>query len=357
MGFSAFSNKELIGLDIGSGAIKLVQLKKSGKGYRLEKFGVRVLDPDLIVDGTVMDAGRVVLEIQALLREQSVKIKNVALSMSGHSVIVKNVTFPLMAEEEMEASIQWEAEQYIPFDIQDVNIDFRILGPVEAQGGVPVQMEVLLVAVKKDKLAEYVGLATEAGLQPVVVDVDAFALENMLEMNYEVNKNERVAILNIGASATTISVLKGGAFALMRDIPFGGNRYNEAIQRTFNVGYEDAERAKRLEPTRQVDRAMVLNIIRDLNTEFATEVARAFDYLKTTSHIDQIDRIFVGGGASKIPNLFSHLEEKMAVPVSMIDPFHRVQISEKQFDLLFVREMAPLAAVGVGLAMRWVGDR
>jgi type IV pilus assembly protein PilM len=352
-----FSKKELIGLDIGSGAIKLVQLKRSGRGYRLEKFGVKALDPELIVDGTVMDAGRVVSAIRELLREQAVGIKEVALSMSGHSVIVKNVTFPVMKEEEMEESIQWEAEQYIPFDIQDVNIDFRILGPVDVQGGVPTQMEVLLVAVKKDKLAEYTGLATEAGLRPVVVDVDAFALENMLEMNYEINKDEHIAILDVGAGTTTISVLKGGAFALMRDIPFGGNRYSETIQRAFGVDYEEAERIKRLSPTERIDRGVVLNTIRDLNMEFSAEVARAFDYFKTTSHIERVDRIFVGGGASKMPGLFPHLEEKMELPITAIDPFHRVQIPEKQFDLLFVREMAPLAAVGVGLAMRQGGDR
>jgi len=358
MGFSPFTKRDMVGLDIGSGAIKLVQMKKAGTGYRLEKFGVKTLAPELVVDGTVMDVGRVASAIRSLLQEQSVKTKSVALSMSGRSVIVRNVTFPLMKEEELRASIQWEAEQYIPFSIQDVNIDFRILGPVATpDGGVPVQMEVLLVAVKKDKLAEYTGLATEAGLHPVVVDVDAFALENAREMNYGVNQSESIAILNVGAGATTLSVLKeGGIFVLTRDIPFGGNRYNEAIQRTFNVSHEDAERIKQLELTEHIDRDVVLNTLRDLNTEFATEVAHASEYVTSTAHIGRIARIFISGGASKIPNLLSHLEEKTAVPVSMIDPFHRVQISEKQFDLRFVHEMAPLAAVGVGLAMRCEGD-
>ncbi|HLG21901.1 MAG TPA: type IV pilus assembly protein PilM [Candidatus Manganitrophaceae bacterium] len=356
MGFSFSRKKDLIGLDIGSGAIKLVQLKQSGKGYHLQKFGVKPLDPELIVDGTVMDAGRVVSAIKDLLAEQAVKVKDVALSVSGHSVIVKKINLPVMAEDELEESIKWEAEQYIPFDINDVNIDFHILRTPEHQEAKD-QMEVLLVAVKKDKLTEYTTLVTEAGLNPVVVDVDAFTLENMFGVNYDVREGEIVALVNIGASVMNINILKSGTFAFTRDISIGGNRYNETIQREFNVNYEQAEKAKRKEAVEGIDPEALSNIINNLNMEISSEVIRSFDYFKTTSTNENIDRILISGGASKIPNLLSSLSDKSGAPVEIANPFSKVEISKKLFDPQYIQEMAPLAAVGVGLAIRRVGDR
>ncbi len=357
MGFSWMTKKDLIGLDIGSGAIKLVQIKKAGRGYRLVKFGVKTLDPELIVDGTVVDASRVVSAIKTLLEEQGVKEKNVALSVSGHAVIVKKVGMPVMTEEALEESIKWEAEQYIPFDINDVNLDFHILDRAPAQTGDQGQMDVLLVAVKKDKLAEYTQLATEAGLVPVVVDVDAFSLENMYTANYEVKNGEVVALLNIGANVLNINILKNGAFAFTRDISIGGNKYTEAIQRDFHIDYAQAEKAKQLEAVEGVEEKAILGIIDGLNAEIATEVSRSFDYYKTTSNNEQIHRILLSGGTSKMPQIRARMEEKTGVPTEALNPFNKIQIPQKSFDLDYIRDMAPLAAVGVGLAMRRVGDR
>ncbi|MBI3802865.1 MAG: type IV pilus assembly protein PilM [Nitrospirae bacterium] len=358
MGLSlSFSKKrDLIGLDIGSGAIKLVQLKETAKGYQLQKFGVKPLDSELIVDGTIMDAGRVVSAIKELLEEQAVKTKDVAVSVSGHSVIVKKISLPAMTEEELEESIKWEAEQYIPFDINDVNIDFHILGTADPQES-KEQMAVLLVAVKKDKLTEYTTLVTEAGLNPVIVDVDAFTLENMYGVNYDLREGEVVALVNIGASVMNINVLKGGTFAFTRDISIGGNRYNETIQREFNLSYEQAEKAKRGEAVEGVDPQALSTIITNLNAEIASEVIRSFDYFKTTSTNENIDRILLSGGASKLPDFLSQLAEKSGIPVEMTNPFHKVDIPKKLFDLDYIQEVAPLAAVGMGLAIRKVGDR
>ncbi|MCI0529122.1 MAG: pilus assembly protein PilM, partial [Nitrospira sp.] len=183
--------RPLVGLDIGSSTVKLIQMTETKKGYSLEKFGITPLDPELIVDGTVMDAGRVTDAIRQLVAEQKIKVKEVALSVSGHSVIVKKIQVPVMSEDELEESIKWEAEQYIPFDINDVNIDFHILGQAEGTEN-REQMSVVLVAVKKDKLNEYTALITEAGLAPVIVDVDAFTLENMYYANYDISRGETV---------------------------------------------------------------------------------------------------------------------------------------------------------------------
>lgn len=355
MGFPFFSRpKSLIGLDIGSGAIKLVQLSKSSGGYKLKRFGVKLLDSELIVDGTIMDADRVASVIRELLEEQGVKEKEVAFAVSGHSVIVKKIQLPVMSEQELEESIKWEAEQYIPFDINDVNIDFHILESTEAGND---QMDVLLVAVKKEKLTEYTALITDAGLIPVVVDVDAFTLENMFGINYEAMDGEIVALVDIGASVMNINIIKGGSFSFTRDISIGGNRYTETIQREFNVNYEQAEQAKRGEAVEGIDPEILSNIINLLNDKIVSEVVRSFDYFKTTSHNEEIDRIIISGGGAKVLNLASCLEEKSGVPVEMVNPFKGIEIPEAQFDLNFIKEMAPLASVGVGLAIRQAGDR
>jgi len=357
MAFSFFARqKSLLGLDIGSGAIKLVQLDQTGEGYSLQRFGVRALDSELIVDGTIMDAGRVVAVIRELLEEQGVQGKEVAFSVSGHSVIVKKIQLPLTPEEELEESIKWEAEQYIPFDINDVNIDFHILEGGDEQG-LKDQMDVLLVAVKKEKLTEYTALVMEAGLQPVIVDVDAFTLENMFDINYEVMEGEVVALVDIGASVMNINIVKGGTFAFTRDISIGGNRYTETIQREFNVTFEQAEMAKRGESVEGIDSDALFNIIGLLNDKISSEISRSFDYFRATSTNENIDRILLSGGGAKVKGLLDFLSEKSGLPVEMANPFKEIKIPDDKFDADFVRDMAPMASVGVGLALRAVGDR
>lgn len=348
--------KPLVGLDIGSGSVKLIQIKEGRKGYRLEKFGIKPLDPELIVDGTVMDAGRVVEAIKDLLVELAVKVKDVAISISGHSVIVKKIALPIMTEDELEESIRWEAEQYIPFDINDVNIDFHILGVPEG-GEAQDQMNVLLVAAKKDKLAEYTGLVSEAGLNPVVVDVDAFTLENMYGISYEVREGEVIALINIGASNMNINILKGGAFSFTRDIPMGGNRYTEAIQREFNVTFEQAEQIKLGEAEEGFDRSALTNIFNSLNAELANEALRSIEYYKSTSFNENVERIFLSGGTSKVSGLDVEMAEKIGIGVELIDPFSRMEFNHKEFDPEYLRQVAPLAAVSVGLGIRRAGDR
>jgi len=353
---SFFNKKDLVGLDIGSGALKLVQLKKTKKGYLLKKFCVFPIDPELIVDGAVMDAGQVAVAIRELFEKEAVKIKNVALSVSGHSVIVKKINLPLMTEEELQESIKWEAEQFIPFDINDVNVDFHVLQTPEAQRE-EGQMQVLLVAVKKDKLMEYTNIVMEAGLNPVIGDVDAFALQNMYTENYDVRAGETIALVNIGASVMNINILKGGVFSFTRDISTGGKQYNEAIQREMDLSFEQSERVKCAEVIDGIDTTHVSDIVQRLNAELISEVIRSFDYFKTTSPNESITRIFLSGGGAKLTGLVGLLSERSGIPVEILNPFNRIEISPNQFDADFISEMSPQAAVGVGLALRQVGDR
>lgn len=349
--------KQLVGLDIGTSSVKVFQLKDSGGGYQLIHAAMKPLDPEIIVDGTIMDAERVISTIRDIFLENNISCKDVALSVSGISVIVKKINLPEMTVEELDESIQWEAEQYIPFDIEDVNIDFQILRPVGEEG--KRQMEVLLVAVKKDKINEYTSLAREAGLNPVVVDVDVFALENMYEINYELNKDESVALIDIGAGLMNINVLSDGMPAFTRDISIGGNQFTEAIQKEFGVSYEDAEKVKKGQDIEEVKFQDVVPILESVSNDIASEILRSFDFYRATASAakDQIARVMISGGCAKLKGFREFLAKQLGIEVGVVNPFQNIEIVEGTFDMDFIKEVAPTAAVGIGMALRRADDK
>jgi len=348
-----FSKKiEPIALDIGSTFVKLVQLKGSNKNYQLIKFGMVPLPPEVIVEGAVMDAGRVVEAIRELLVSQKVTTKEVVISVSGSSVIIKRVSVADMTDEELAESIKWEAEQYIPFSIDDVNVDFQKLGTGAVQG----QADVLLVAVKKDKINDYVNLVKEAGLEPVVMDVDAFALANMYELNYAIEEGT-TALLNIGASVMNINILKDGVSIFTRDITVGGNRYTEALQRDFGFTYEDAEKVKRGDEVEGADQEQLSSVMSSVTDDIVAETQRSFEFFRSTTGSDKVSRVLVSGGCARIGNFITVLSGRLEVPVEVVDPFKKIKIDPKRFESTVIAESAPLCAVAVGLAIRRPGDR
>jgi type IV pilus assembly protein PilM len=348
-----FSKKiEPIALDIGSTFIKLVQLKGSNKNFQLIKFGMIPLPPEVIVEGAVMDAGRVVDAIKELLASQKVKTKEVVISVSGSSVIIKRVSVADMTDEELAESIKWEAEQYIPFSIDDVNVDFQKLGAGASEG----QADVLLVAVKKDKINDYVNLVKEAGLEPVVMDVDAFALANMFELNYAFEEGT-TALLNIGASVMNINILKDGISIFTRDITVGGNRYTEALQRDFGLTYDDAEKVKRGEEVDGADTDQISGVMSSVTDDIVAETQRSFEFFRSTTGSDKVSRVLVSGGCARIGNFAAVLSERLEIPVEVVDPFKKIKIDPKQFESTVIAESSPLCAVAVGLAIRRPGDR
>jgi type IV pilus assembly protein PilM len=348
-----FSKKsEPMALDIGSTFIKLVQLKGAKGNYQLVKFGMVPLPPEVIVEGAVMDAGRVVDAIKELLVAQQVKTKEVVLSVSGSSVIIKRIAVADMSEDELAESIKWEAEQYIPFSIDDVNVDFQKLGPGAQEG----QADVLLVAVKKDKINDYINLVKEAGLEPVVLDVDAFALANMYELNYEMEAGI-IALLNIGASVMNINILKDGMSIFTRDITVGGNRYTEALQREFGLSYEDAEKVKRGETVEGHDKEQIAGVMSAVTEDIVGETQRSFDFFRSTTGSEQVTRVLVSGGCARIGNFTSVLSQRIEIPVEITTPFKNIKIDPKRFNPAFLQEAGPLSAVAVGLAIRRPGDR
>jgi type IV pilus assembly protein PilM len=348
--------RPLVGLDIGSSAVKAVELKPSGRGFRVTAFGTEPLPPDAIVDGAIMDGAAVAEAIKRLLDGRGFKTRDVATSLSGSAVIVKKITLPLMTPAELADSIYWEAEQYIPFDIQDVNLDYEILqSSPAADTGAKGTMDVLLVAAKKEKIGDYTSVITQAGRVPVVVDVDGFALQNAYEANYGPTPGT-VVLLNAGASAINVNVLNGDRSVFSRDISIGGNTYTEAIQRELHVPYEAAEQLKRGLDVEGVASDDARPVLRAVTENVVLEIQKTFDFFKGTSTSDQLDRIVLTGGSAQVDGFREALDERLGVPVESLDPFKRIAFDAKKLSTDQL-EAAHTAAVAVGLALRRAGDR
>jgi type IV pilus assembly protein PilM len=348
--------KAVVGLDIGSSSVKAVELKSAGKGYRVAAFATEPIPPDSIVDGAIIDGGAVAEALRRLFANKDFKTKDVAASLSGNSVIVKKITLPVMTEAELAESIYWEAEQYIPFDIQDVNLDYQIL---ESAAGADSKgtIDVLLVAAKKDKIADYTGAIAQAGRVPVVVDVDVFALQNAYEVNYGLDPQTVVVLLNAGASAININILAGGQSLFTRDISIGGNAYTEAIQRELNLPFDAAERLKRGETANGVAFADVQPVLHAMTDNVLLEIQKTFDFFKATAASDHFDRIVLCGGASQVDGFAHALQERFGAPVEMFDPFRKITFEAERFGVADAAAVMPVAAVAIGLALRRVGDR
>ena len=346
--------KGVVGLDIGSSAVKLVELKERKAGeFHLQRLGVESLSPEAIVDGSIMDSSLVVDAIHKLNDDTKVKNASFATSLSGHSVIIKKIQLPSMSEEELSESIQWEAEQYIPFDINDVRLDYVVLS--EGDPGHD-NMEVLLVAVKRDKVNDYVSVISQTGKTPAIVDVDAFAVQNCYEANYDLDAHKTVALINMGAGVTNINILARGATVFWRDITFGGNQFTEGLQREFNLSFEQAEALKQGERLERYSPADARPVLDAVSGEMAAEIQKTFDFFSATASEGPIDELMLSGGCALTPNLQEVLREKFEVRTELMNPLRRVHYKESDFDPGFLDHVGPRMAVAVGLAVRKVGD-
>ncbi len=353
-GFAKFgkSRKGMVGLDIGSSRIKAVELKANGKGgYELINIGQMALMTDTIVDGQIIDGNHVSDCITQIFEEQGIKNDQIATSISGHAVIVKKISVPAMSNEELREQIQWEAEQHIPFDINDVNLDYHVVEGSE--GG---NMEVLLVACKKDVVSQITQVVSQAGKAPGIVDVDAFAMQNAYEVSYRPQPNEVVMLLNIGASVMNINIVRGDNSLFMRDISMGGNQYTDMLQRELSLTFEQAEVLKR---GGEVEGATVTfadaeQFLQSVTEMLGSEVQRTLDffYNQTSPDTEGLGRVLVAGGCSKVYGLLPYLSERLKVSVEPFDPFRSININPKKFDENYIREFAPDMAVAVGLALR-----
>ncbi|MGH9774490.1 MAG: type IV pilus assembly protein PilM [Candidatus Acidiferrales bacterium] len=346
--FGMNKSRTLIGLDVGSNGVKAVELRQKGKGsnYELVSYGIETLPQDTVVDGAIMDAPAVAEKINSIWEAQRFKTQEVATAVSGHSVIVKRITMPVMSEDELYDRIQTEASQHIPFDIADVYLSHQLLESTEAQ------MDVLLVAVKKDKILNHTNVLSLAGKTPVVVDVDAFALQNCFEVNYEPDPSQVVALLNIGASVMNINIIRGAISLFARDVSVGGNQYTDALQKELDMNFQDAERLKTGASLSGVSDEHKASILRSVSDILILEIQKTFDFFRATASGENIRRIVVGGGTARVPGLLDLLREEFSIPVEELYPFRRVVVDPARNDESQLRDVASRLAIAVGLALR-----
>lgn len=345
-------SKQVVGLDIGSSAVKIAELKPlRNNSYRVTSIGIESLPPQTIVDGAIIDRLPVSDAITKIFEEQKIKNKRVATSISGHSVIIKKITVPIHGEEDLDEVIRYEAQQYIPFELADVNLDFEVLDESPNDEG----LSVLLVAAKKDKIADHTGAIAFAGKIPTIVDVDVFALQNAYEVNYQPTPQTITALLDIGASLMNINILRGRESLFARDITMGGNQYTESLQSEFNLSFDEAEKLKKGAKLPGISEEAVARIISSVSELVALEIEKTIDFFKTTTSA-KLDRMIVSGGSSHVPGLIEFLSKKFEVPAERFDSFKRISYDPKRFDPGMMARISPDIAIAVGLALRKLED-
>src|SRR6266487_4231043 len=311
-------------------------------------IGVEQLASDIVVDSMIVDSGSVASTISKIFSEKAFKAKQVATSVSGHSVIVKKISMQTMEEPELGEAVRNEAAQYIPFDMNDVNVDYQVLS--DSLGGPTI--DVLLVAVKKDKVLNYTNALQLSGRQPAIVDIDAFALQNCYEYNYEPSPTSTTALLNIGASVMNINIVRGNLPLFTRDVSVGGNQYTDALQKELDLSFEDAERLKRGDSLPSVTDEQKQQILRSVSDILTLEIQKTFDFFRATASGENIQRIVVAGGTARVPGLVDLLREEFAMPVEELNPFRKVLINPSRHSDDQIRDLAPRLVIAVGLALR-----
>jgi len=327
----------------------MVDIEKTRNGYQLKSLGVGLIPAECIVDKDIMDSETVVDTVKNLRENLKVKARGSATAISGHSVIVKKAELPIMNEGELRQSLPIEAEQYIPFDINDVYLDTFILGESIERTDM---MDVLFVAAKRELVDEYASAVRNAGLKPMLIDIDVFSLETMYEANYPDAPENIVALVDAGASMINVNILKDGMSIFARDISMGGRQLTERIQREFNVSFERAENIKTGANIEGIDLEKINYIFKMAAETYVQEIRRTLDFFLSTMVNENIEKIYMSGGSSRIPGLTKLLEKQMEIPVEIINPFNNIRWDDRVFDPEYMAYIAPQMAVAVGLALR-----
>lgn len=333
-----------IGLDIGSGFVKVVEVDHSGDQPEVARVAMRPLLPDAIVEGEIMDYGLVSDTVQGLFQEMGVKSADVVTAIGGHDVIIKKIEMDRMKESDAREVIRWEAEQHVPFDIKSVELDFQILNPHD-EG---LQMEVLLVAAKRELVDNKVGLLQDAGINPVIIDVDAFALHNAFQHNYPDAMEGIIALVNVGHETTNVNILENGVPILTRDIPFGSRRIREDLQRERGLTAEQAEDVVQARET--VDD--LERFVDSSADEIAVGIERASAFLMTRDDGETLGKIFLSGGGARVPGMVESLGRRMNVETHLVNPFERVPVRADAAGEISIDEAAPMLLLPLGLALR-----
>jgi type IV pilus assembly protein PilM len=347
--------KSVAGLDVGSSAIKMVELDGKMNSLSLVSLGFENLPDDTIVDGQIMELNVVSDVIQNICANHNITANQVVTGVSGHSVIIKNIVLPPMSKEELEESIDWHAEEHIPYDLADVSLDYQItMENAEATS-------VLIAACKRERIDNIKQAVQLAGKQPVVIDVDTFALQNCYEVNYQPDESQVVTLLNIGAATMNVNIVQGTRSLFTRDITVGGSQFTDVLQRSLGISFQQAEAVKRgvSEAAQGVEEKSIEPLMNNVTEIVALEIQKTFDFYRATTEDNEVivQKILISGGGSKLKGLAEDLSKRLELPVEVLDPFRQIKVDTRKFDPDYLSEIMPEMAVAVGLAVRGVEFR
>jgi len=351
MRFPGSEKENYIGLDIGSSAIKICQLIQRRKGLALKSFGIAPLPPLSIIHGVIQNAYGVADVVKSLIEHLQIKSPKVVFALSGYSVFIKKITLPALSEKDLSQSIQYEAQQHVPFEVKDVNLDFHVLGPLRED---PDSMNVLLAAVKKETLSAFLEVIDLAGLEAVIADIAAFALANAYENLYDPGSGP-VALLNLGANQTTLEILGQEGPAFIRDIFIGGQQLTEEIEAALSISFIEAERIKLGEGRSPDLLDKIAPGMLSVLLSWLEEIKKILDFLSASEPENKPNRIVLSGGCALMPDLPRFLSDGLHLPVELFNPFTQIAFEEKEFDSTYLKTMGPQAAIAFGLALRQKG--
>jgi len=341
--------KSVAGLDVGSSSIKMVELEGKADNLSLVNLGFENLPSDTIIDGQIMELNTVSDVIRNLCVNHGVNADNVVTGVSGHSVIIKNIVLPRMSREELEESIDWHAEEHIPYDLADVSLDYQVTAETSEA------THVLIAACKRERIDNMRQAIQLSGRQPVVIDVDTFALQNCYEANYHPTESDVVTLLNIGASTMNVNIVKGTRSLFTRDITVGGSQFTDVIQRNLGLSYQQAEAMKR-GTVHTSDEKSIEPLISNVTEIVANEIQKTFDFYRAQSDDSQtvVKKILISGGGSKLQGFAQELSARLQLPVEVLNPFRNIRVDDRKFDPGYINDVMPEMAVAVGLAIRGV---
>ncbi len=342
--------KSVAGLDVGSSSIKMVELDGKMNSLNLVSLGFENLPDNTIVDGQIMELNVVSEVIQSVCTNHQITANQVVTGVSGHSVIIKNIVLPPMSREELEESIDWHAEEHIPYDLADVTLDYQITAETAEA------THVLIAACKRERIDNMKQAVQLAGKQPVVIDVDTFALQNCYEINYQPDDSQIVTLLNIGASTMNVNIVKGTRSLFTRDITVGGSQFTDVLQRSLGLSFQQAEAVKRgiADARDGIEEKSIEPLINNVTEVVAMEIQKTFDFYRATTEDNEmvVQKILISGGGSKLAGLAEDLSAKLELPVEILDPFRNIKVDTRKFDPDYLSEIMPEMAVAVGLAVR-----
>ena len=347
--------KSVAGLDVGSSSVKVVELDGKTNNLNLVNLGFENLPDDSVIDGQIMELNAVSEVIQNVCSDHKIKSNQVVTGVSGHSVIIKNIVLPPMSQEELEESIDWHAEEHIPYDLSDVSLDYHVTSEEEEA------TNVMIAACKKERLENIKQAIQLAGKSPIVIDVDTFALQNCYELNYQPDESQVVTLLNIGASTMNVNIVQGTRSLFTRDITVGGSQFTDILQKSLGYSFDQAEAVKRgvADAIEDVDEKAIEPLMNNVTEMVTMEIQKTFDFYRATAEDDElsVDKILISGGGSKLVGLSEDLAARLEVPVEVLDPFRQVKVDTRKFDPDYLSEIMPEMAVAVGLAIRGVESK